>query len=457
MKKIIFATFALSCPINSSLAEPLDFPSLPLFMGEPVTQNAFILLDDSGSMDWEIVTGRYWDPCAYDPNFSDSYNNIPICGTLIDNYGLMRTFANKTYRNFSYIYANNDNLYGSANNCTLPEYNTLESCSIVHLSDWRMLSSSLNLLYYNPTVTYLPWPGNCNQNTDKDSAATCKNAEFTAARAHPKTGNIGFNLIKDLSKNNLASYHVWIDNKGFNVADKRPLRASKLNVTDTPNQVVDLWDSHLQIVFKDNNTVELTQHYYQPTEKDIGHKTEKIATLSDTKACYNILGPDITQPTATNGTGCQTILQAQQNFANWYQYHRKKSYVANNALAVLISKQPTFKFGLTTLNQSDKFFIEIPSSSSIIHYQENNQNLLNQLWDIPVVANNTPLRTGLDKVGQYYAGALPNKKSPITSSCQKNMALLLTDGYWNEVNLSNKISDTDKDNIPFTLSDIARY
>ncbi len=450
MKKIIFATFALACPIGTTLADTLNFESSPLFMGSFVAPNAFILLDDSGSMDWEILVGRYWDPCAYDPNFSGLSNLTPTCGTLIDNQGMMRTFANKDYRNFSYIYANNDNLYGTHNTCEAAEYNALENCEISTLSDWRMLSSSLNLIYYNPAVTYLPWPGNCHKNTP------CQNAVFSAALSNPIEGSTGYNLTKDLSKNGLASYHVWIDNKGFAQTDTRPLRGEKINVTNTPNQTVDLWDSHLKYVFTESNTIEITRYDYDPNDKDLNLKSEKIATLTDSQACYNVLGTDLSSTTGTNGPGCKTILDAQQNFANWYQYHRKRSYVTKNALATLISKQPNIRFGLTTLNQSDKIFIEMPDKNTL-NYQEHNNQLLTQLFQLPWLASGTPLRMGLDLVGKYYSGEIAEKNSPITSACQKNIALILTDGYWNDTSINNKIGDVDKDGIPFTLADVARY
>lgn len=456
MKKIIFATFALTWPIGSTLANALTFQSTPLFMGTLTAPNTFILLDDSGSMDWEILAGRYWDPCAYDANFTGLSNATPACGTLIDNYGMMKTFANKNYRNFSYIYANNDNLYGTNSACNAAEYNALENCGISTPSDWRMLSSSLNVIYYNPAITYLPWPGNCKKSSEDAADTACQNAVFTAARSNPKEGSTGYNLTKDLSKNGLASYHVWIDNKGFVASDTRPLRGEKINVSNQPNHTVDLWDSHLKYTFTESNTVEITKYNYAPNNKDLNVKADKTANLTDTNACYNILGTDVSSATATNGPGCKTILESQLNFANWYQYHRKRSYVAKNALATLISKQPNIRFGLTTLNQSDKFFSELPDKNTV-NYQGHNQALISQIFDIPWLASGTPLRASLDQVGKYYSGELPEKNNPITSACQKNIALILTDGYWNDTQVNTQIGDADKDGIPSTLADVARY
>jgi type IV pilus assembly protein PilY1 len=454
MKKIILATFVLSCPVSLSFAAPLHFEPLPLFMDSLTPPNAFILLDDSGSMDWEIMTSPYWDPCSYDAHFSTQYHATPTCGTLINNQGLMRSFANNAYRNFSYIYANNDNLYGQNNSCDLDEYNALENCQIKAISDWRMLSSSLNTLYYNPAFDYKPWPGSCYN----ESSTPCKEAIFTSALSNPKEGSPGFTITKDLSQKTLASYHIWIDNKGFNKTDGRPLRADKINMSPTANNLVDLWDSHLQFIFTPLNTIEIYRHDYQPDKKSINPVVKKIATLSDPQNCYTILGADITDPVSTNGKGCRTISQAQQNFANWYQYHRKRSFIAKNAVATLVAMHPNVRFGLTTLNQSDNFFIEIPSAN-LIDYSKHNQSLLTQLFDLSLMANASPLRIGLDRVGKYYAGELPKKNSPLTNACQKNIALLLTDGYWNDsdLDINPNITDIDKDGIPRTLADVARY
>ncbi len=457
---VTLSTFFLYCPIGSSLGNSLDFEETPLFIGRIVDPSGFILLDDSGSMDWEILTGPYWDPCAYDPNLSEQYHAAPTCGSLINNQGMMKTFANKSYRHFSYIYTNQDNLYHANNSCDASEHNALENCVEKGLSDWRMLSSSLNFLYYNPNIRYLPWVGPC-----KKDNSMCQPALFSSVRSNPKEGSMGFDLIKDLSKNTLASYHVWIDNKGFVAADMRPLKSTQLNVTHTPNNIVDLWDSHLQFIFTESNTVEIIQHDYSPNEKSIGLTAKNIATLSDKQACYSILGlnvlapTDIRHPTALNGPSCQTISQAQQNFANWYQYHRKRNYVAKNALVNLINNQPTFRFGFTTLTQFDKNFIAPPAEAATeaYDYNQHNKQLITELFDLPLTKNSSPIRIALDQVGKYYSGELSGKNNPITSACQKNIALILTDGYWNDPQVNVKIWDTDKDGIPLTLADVARY
>jgi len=53
-------------------AANLSISNTPLFLGTSVQPNVFFLLDDFGSMDWEVLTKRHWFYPAYDP---DLYHN----------------------------------------------------------------------------------------------------------------------------------------------------------------------------------------------------------------------------------------------------------------------------------------------------------------------------------------------------------------------------------------------
>ena len=55
-----------SSPSNAML---LNIPDLPLFVGVNTIPNVFIELDDSGSMDFEILAGDHFIHCSYDNSF----------------------------------------------------------------------------------------------------------------------------------------------------------------------------------------------------------------------------------------------------------------------------------------------------------------------------------------------------------------------------------------------------
>ena len=201
---------------HTSLAQGalLNFSNTPLFIGSSagVPPNVFFMLDDSGSMDGEFVTADYWQSDFYD---IDPVNNsvaailLPLLrpatgsGTkgMTDSnenrwagpaYDNATSYGNLlTSREFVYYYNNlNDNLAGTAT-CGNIWTGAIEACggatgpiggtytlyrpiygtkpatgaypaantSTPILWDWRLFSTSVNGLYYNPGETYQPWEG----------------------------------------------------------------------------------------------------------------------------------------------------------------------------------------------------------------------------------------------------------------------------------------------------------
>ena len=76
----------------------------PLFLGDSVQPNVFFMLDDSGSMDWEILTKKHWHYCAYDPDSGDDNNDSSDCGYEVTN-GLIVIYGG-SWSTFEYIYNN---------------------------------------------------------------------------------------------------------------------------------------------------------------------------------------------------------------------------------------------------------------------------------------------------------------------------------------------------------------
>ncbi len=169
-------------------AAPGNLANSPLFTTSNVPPNVFFELDDSGSMDWEILTKRHWHPCAYDRDNNGNTGNSD-CGFLVTQDALFRTYSGTEFRYYAYIFNNADNLYDAGCNGNYPK---LEACSAaVQAYDWRVRASALNVLYYNPEITYLPWL--------KGDGTAMANASFTSARSNPQNGEAGYTLTKNLT------------------------------------------------------------------------------------------------------------------------------------------------------------------------------------------------------------------------------------------------------------------
>jgi len=453
---ILFILIFFCSSTHSAL---LNLATGPILLSSSSTANVFFILDDSGSMDWEmLMASSLWEACAYDPNVG-LYNTLPCGSQAFD--GIQRGYGGLGYRNFVYVYRNSDNKYPS--NCNDPSYNAIEACPDSGTTDWRFFSSDANLIYYNPSIDYTPWNTSCQTNI------LCQNASFSAARSNPKQGTIGFSLLKNLGTTTLMTgfagfpYMIWVDDKGF--TGTRPGRGLGLNYNTTSNGIIDLWDSHLRIIVGANNVV-VYKDSYNPNLLSINLSSSLVATLSNTTACYNILGnTDLAKQifagtlsyTSTDAPGCRTITAAQQNIANWYQYARRRSLASKGAISTIVNNFPNLRYGLSVINNSNKLFVEMPPAGTT-DFTTQNANLLSSLMSYEWQALGTPLVPGLEMVGKYYAGSLgAHPTSPITDACQQNFTVLLSDGYWDVSPTSVVTNDVDGDSYSVTLADVARF
>ncbi|MEO5367514.1 MAG: hypothetical protein H7831_14410, partial [Magnetococcus sp. WYHC-3] len=221
MRIVARALLALSGLMATS-AMAMTLTSKPLYLQNRVDPNLFFQVDDSGSMDWDILTLPHWYYSAYwdtgDQTFVDS--------------GLWRGWDGSARRNFAYWHNNSDNAYYGDSS-----YPAFEGYAVATLRDWRVRSADFNVLYYNPSVDYTPWPD-----------PRMGDANITAARSNPQNGSAGYALTRSLDP---FVYEVWIDDAGYNGSAPDWVGGVPNYVTPRGpggeplgNGLVDLWDSH---------------------------------------------------------------------------------------------------------------------------------------------------------------------------------------------------------------------
>ncbi|MCQ8127276.1 pilus assembly protein [Methylomonas rivi] len=424
LSKFIFWSIGFLMPALVAIpaqAAPGILANSPLFTMSNVPPNVFFELDDSGSMDWEILTKNYWHACAYDRDSPGNTGSTDCGGVLND--GLIRIYSGTAFRSYAYIFDNDDNLYN--NGCNADDYPKLENCvSDVRNYEWRVRSSDLNVLYYNPNITYLPW-----QNGD---GTAMPDASFTSVRSNPKSGESGYDDTKNLTG---FIFEVWSDTHGYN--GTRPNRGTNIDRTVGANGLMDYWDEHTRYTV---NATSITRDVitYSPTANGT-NKGRLNASAAST--------------TLTTGLNGRTLAEEKQNIANWYQYSRRRSFVAKGSIAKVISEKPSFRYGLNTINSST-FFTEVPDLDA--NFASHNSTLISDLFSFNWPESSTPLRRGLERVGKYFDNT-DDRTDPIVQECQQNFALLLTDGYWNGSNPATAIGDADDDGHSRTLADVARY
>lgn len=428
---IFIATLYWATPVQSA---PGSLATSPIFTNSNVPPNVFFEVDDSGSMDWEVMTRIHWSYCAYDKDATGNSGDDNCGYRVLSGTSSISTlvFVPENWKSeVMYVFDEPDNLYYDA--CI----NTVEKCSDTEqTSDWRLFSSDLNTIYYNPSIEYRPWQG-----------ASFTDASFTSVLSNPQSGSSGFSETRDL-KNGISDgvdtgfiYEVWEDSHGY--TGTRPRRGSNKNRTIGSNTEVDLWDNHTRYYVKSNEIVEQNISYSLSADGTITENINSTNTFS---------GAD-----TLNG---KTIAEVQQNIANWYQYSRRRSFVTKGALGKVVTENPENRYGLNfinntsfTYNSGTTSFVNVPSGTT--GFSSHNSLLLQGLYGLKWGDYGTPLRNGLDRVGQYFDNNSSN--DPIQYECQQNFSVLLTDGYWNEGFQSTSIGNQDADSHSNTISDIAKY
>ncbi len=419
---------------TSSQAQQLALADIPLFLGTQIDPNVFFMMDDSGSMDWETLTKAthyytdYWSSSStvgeIEPGFFYSFSGSGGCTGR---------------RNYAYIYdsdalSNRDNVYDSCS------FATLEDQPEAGVRDWRVYTSAHNVMYYDPSVLYRPWTG-------------FPNAVFTSARSNPQPGSDGYNRTRNLTG---FTYQWWIDDHGVDLDNGRVEGPDA--ATDTPNGIVDLWDS--RIIYTANSSEVVKEELITATNIDDINTNCDVNDAYDNppyEDCFGTVGTTTTISGSDEDQWGRNINEIKQNIANWYQYHRRRSFVSKGAVDLVINSNPSFRFGYSQINDYDDIFVEVPSAV-LDDYTSHNADLLEEMYDYEWDANGTPLRRGLERVGRYYDDTLSGFADPIISECQQNYAVLFTDGEYSGSNpVLGAIGDEDGDGEDDSLADVAMY
>lgn len=199
-----------------------------------------------------------------------------------------------------------------------------------------------------------------------------------------------------------------------------------------------------------------------------------------------------TYPTSGPTTNCSSLVRVntlpadqQTNYAIWYSFYRTRMLMMKSASGRALAGIDASKYrvGFTVINynsiaEGDKFHsvgdFDMPLSAT--NPKTHRTAVLEKLYKAAPTGW-TPLRPALVKAGRYFGNGLSGQKDPIQYICQRNYALLTTDGYWNtsgepktgykplKVNgfeFSEQDGDFNKgvpyqDSYPYTLADIAHY
>ena len=387
---------AATPPAPGEVAVTFDLATTPLEQANGVTPNVLIMMDDSGSMDWNITT----QGTANDGVIRLSNEDIATSNVQSISYTYLYPLANNSYLDFFFsgLSAVTEETLRSDTNFDGNQFGA-----------WRVYNSDFNATYYNPELRYVPWVG-------FDSANVAfADATPTAVRLDPIDSTNTISLLDEIT---YISY------------------------------LIPIWDVNGGNVFSIWNTTYLP-HYYTSSATDSPDWDDNLTEPVGGQAAIEGL-VEICAPTATNCVGpasgfyaggeartdCAnpyqcTYTEELQNFANWFQYYRKREYVAKSAVASVLENVNDLRVGYETLNQ--RASVDVEQMNDLV--SEGQKKIL---YDAAFGVNSvsgTPLRDALERAGEIYSCSDAGRTCPVLpapdGTCQQNFTLLFSDGFWN--------------------------
>ncbi|MEY4754669.1 MAG: hypothetical protein RJA44_2344 [Pseudomonadota bacterium] len=174
-------------------------------------------------------------------------------------------------------------------------------------------------------------------------------------------------------------------------------------------------EPHLNWTYSSSGNVDKTTTFFKECMSGTPYKTTPAAAPGATV---------FTKVLVSSLTAAQ-----QQQYANWYSYYRTRQLTMRSAAGLVFDKMTdSSRIGFTTISEAgvtqNTKFLDIADFSLTQKYDFFTRLYVDK-------AGGTPLRASLAKVGRYYGNHFTGQKDPIQYSCQRNFAILSTDGYWN--------------------------
>lgn len=399
LSSLFFGSALLALPFGSSLAALTDLSDIPLANSNTVTMlpNITLILDDSGSMQSNYMP--------------DWVNGNSYCR------------RNST----------------QGRNCVEGD------------PPWNL--SSFNGMFYNPAVTYTP-PVNADGSVKaawNGWKASSKN--WTSVPVDGYESSYGtINLTTGVPE------RVWCNSTNAttcsNSANYRSAIASGTTTYSYP-----------QSPYLNPYTIYGYPHYYTGTVQWCPSGVSPWGTGSCQSRRTSVyqyvvysnwqrfdIKPAATFPAKAStrtdclGSSC-TYDEEMANYANWYAWYRTRIQMARTAMGLAFSDirgTPNStdpldtnyfhaRVGFTTISDTTVTYATGTSFLPIANFDYSNSSSQKaKFYDKLYTKASydwTPLRGALAKVGRIYAGTLG--ADPVQYSCQKNYAILTTDGYWN--------------------------
>jgi type IV pilus assembly protein PilY1 len=388
-KMLIGVMLLNALPVQAAVT---DLSEIPILMANAVTPTMILAVDDSGSMDVEVME------TANDGAFWWDTNTRSFTSANVLNYNTTGT-SSAQWQKYSYLFPN-----GSKSDARGLLDSTNDHFAIPPTDAYAWVrSAEYDPLYYDSTQTYIPWGAAVVSGTIK----TYANANPTAARSHPIVGGTTPTTF------DLTSVHTdTCANCTFKmqIGMVAPIGAKRL--------VSGAWTAYPEATTMTAKT-DVAIPYYPATF----YKTDATCVAA-APAC--VVAPDGSKmrryeiKTGNTFPSGRSYTDEIQNFANWFQYYRKRILMLNSSMSLVLPNLNNMRMGMVRFNNNAAPTIYDFSSSTTAY-----QSLLGAMQGIDP-SGGTPTRATLDYIGKQYKSTTSGL---VQYACQRSATMVITDGF----------------------------
>ena len=389
--------FLCACSLAITPAWAMDLADAPMAVKNTVLPNMIFILDDSGSMDSEVLfptnDGAAWWHTGDMSFVGRGANDQSSAGTINFN---KTGGAGTTWKKYVYLFPNGT---GTGNRAYSDSTNDHYAIPPTAEFAWTR-SSKYNPIYYDTNKTYTYWPEAHNGSSSVSFSA----ATATSVKSHPVLNGNTIDLTTDRVSN--STNFTFKMHEGM-VA---PAGARRLNGSNWVTLSVDTtvpsgsWDVEISYY-------PATFYHPDPNGTFTGPDGAKLKR-------YEI-------KSGNSFPSGRTYAAEIQNFANWFAFYRKRKLLMSSAIGSVFDGLDGIRGGMFTLNDRSSVSMYDFSSTTA---SANEKRLLYNFYSNNN-AGGTPTRDALNYAGTQFKRT--NSGAPIQFECQYNAAFVLTDGFAN--------------------------
>lgn len=478
---------------NSAQAAQLALADSPIFLTQGVDPNLIMAIDDSGSMDGELLlrgndgaawwrtlnasgtcsqaSGRSFVGCV-----SDGDSDLPETGKLNFNNG---GTANDTWKKYVYLFPNGYTTPVNRSFRRRYQDSTHDHYAIPPIPAFAWSRGpEHNAAYFDPRITYTPWPNG--------GSYTFANSDPQAARFDPVYGAAtdAIDLTRDIAGTGNADTSAACGNSLPAVGTHSAFRVQRgmtlpegtcFRREGTGQSWMSVRSGGCQIGVNNgcpvrSGTTDGTVTVTDNTSVGIRYfpATFYLSSATLLPAGYGYTGATTNLGTAPNGSdlirfeikyenfsGQAEYNAAIQNFANWFTYYRKRHQALRAGLGSSFNNIGGIRVAGFRINSSG---VDVDPIS--VDVASNRSDLYDDFYYEWTDAGGTPNRDAVANIVRNFRRT--GSGAPITQACQKNFGMLFTDGFSNRTGGFDSVGNIDgaagipapfRDGVSNTLAD----